>query len=274
MDVFSTEWWTETIQTYLIPGIGALVLIIAAFVIAGWVKRLTFRALQKTNMDLTLTKFFSNFARYLVLIIALVAILGYFGIQTASFAAVLAAGGFAIGMAFQGTLSNFSAGVMLLIFRPFKVGDVISVNDVTGAVDEIELFTTHLNTLDNRRMIVPNSAIFGSTIENVTYHDARRVDVAVGTDYGADLDRTRKVIEAAAATVPGRLQDKGVEAYLVGLGGSSIDWEARVWCSPPDYFAVKDALTRAVKMGLDDAGISIPFPQQDVHIDGSVASSS
>lgn len=274
MDVFSTEWLAGAIQEYLIPGIGALVMLIGAFIVASWVKRVTFNSLSRTKMDVTLTKFFSNFARYIVLIIALVAILGYFGIETASFAAVLAAGGFAIGMAFQGTLSNFSAGVMLLIFRPFKVGDIISVSGITGGVDEIELFTTHLNTPDNRRMIIPNSEIFGSTIENITYHEARRVDVPVGTDYGADLDQTRKVIEAAAATVEGRLADHGVEAYLTGLGGSSVDWEARVWCDPANYFEVRDALTRAVKLGLDDAGISIPFPQQDVHIDGRVLSGS
>ena len=273
-NIFTAEWLSEAIQNYVIPGIGALVMIVAAFILAGWVKRITFKGLQKTNIDATLTKFFSNFMRYLILIVAMVAILGYFGIQTASFAAVLAAGGFAIGMAFQGTLSNFSAGVMLLVFRPFKVGDIISVSGITGAVDEIELFTTHLNTPDNRRMIVPNSEIFGSTIENVSFHGVRRVDVAVGADYGADLDETRSVLEAAAATVQGRVEDRGVEAYLVGLGGSSVDWEARVWCDPDDYFAVKDALTRAVKIGLDNAGISIPFPQQDVHIDGSVLTSS
>ena len=273
MDMFSMEWFTSNVQPFLLPVIGALVLIFAAFFVAGWVKRLTLRGLKKTKLDITLAKFFANFLRYTILIVALVAILGYFGVETASFAALLAAAGFAIGMAFQGTLSNFSAGIMLLVFRPFRVGDVISVAGITGRVDEIELFSTHLNTQDNRRMIVPNGSIFGSIIENVTYHDARRVDVTVGTDYGADLDRTRNVIEEAAASVPGRIEDRGVEAYLVGLGGSSIDWEARVWCDPNDYFTVKDALTRAVKIGLDEAGIGIPFPQRDVHIDGVVITS-
>ena len=263
LENFEVPQW---VMDFVVPGIGAFVMLIAAFVVAGWTKRLTFKALQKANVEITLTKFFANFARYVVLIVAVVAILGYFGIETASFAAVLAAAGFAIGLAFQGTLSNFSAGVMLLVFRPFKVGDVVSVNGVTGAVEEIELFTTQMNTVDNRRLIIPNGSIFGSTIENITFHDKRRVDVSVGTDYGADLKKTRQVIEDAARSVNGKLENEGVEAYLVGLGGSSIDWEARVWCKPEDYFVIKDALTEAVKVKLDEAGIGIPFPQMDVHM--------
>ena len=268
------EWMAGAIQNYVIPGVAALFMIIAAFLVAGWVKRMTLRSLQKTKLDLTLTKFFANFARYIILIIAIVAILGYFGIQTASFAAVLAAGGFAIGLAFQGTLSNFSAGIMLLVFRPFKVGDLVSVSGVTGAVDEIELFTTHLNTPDNRRMIVPNSTIFGSTIENMTYHEKRRVDVSVGTDYGADLNETRRILESIASNVAGRLPDEDVQAYLVGLGDSAIDWQVRVWCNSEDYLGVKDTLTQAVKDGLDAANISIPFPQRDIHVDGSIGAPS
>ncbi len=270
MDFMTPEWMAMAVQNYVVPGVAALVMIIAAFMVAAWVKRMTLRSLKKTKLDLTLTKFFANFARYIILIIAIVAILGYFGIETASFAAVLAAGGFAIGLAFQGTLSNFSAGIMLLVFRPFKVGDVISVGGVAGAVDEIELFSTHLNTPDNRRMIVPNGTIFGDTIENMTYHEKRRVDVNVGTDYGADLNETRRILESAASNVAGRLSEEEVQAYLMGLGDSSIDWQVRVWCNPADYFAVRDSLTQAVKDGLDAANISIPFPQRDIHVDGSI----
>lgn len=256
-------WLTQ----YIIPGVSALVMLIVAFIVAGWVKRITFKALSKANVEMTLTKFFSNFARYVVLIVAVVAILGRFGIETASFAAILAAAGFAIGLAFQGTLSNFSAGVMLLVFRPFKVGDMVQVNGIVGVVEEIELFTTQMNTADNRRMIIPNGTIFGSSIENMTYHEKRRVDVSVGTDYSADLKQTRAVLVSAAESIEGRIKSEPCEAYLVGLGGSSIDWEARLWCSPADYLAIKDQLTEAVKNKLDEAGIGIPFPQMDVHVD-------
>ncbi len=268
MDWLTPENMTLLVQDYLIPIITALLLLIVVFIAAGWAKRIVKRGLERTKVDVTLTKFFSNIARYIVLVVGIIAVLGRVGIETASFAAVLAAAGFAIGMAFQGTLSNFSAGIMLLFFRPFKVGDLVHVGGVTGVVDEIELFTTHLNTPDNRRIILPNGSIFGNTIENMTYHDLRRVDVAVGTDYSADLDKTRQVIEAACATVAGRVESEGVEAYLVSLGDSAIDWEARVWCDSAEYLAIKDDLTKAVKNGLDAAGIGIPFPQRDIHIDG------
>lgn len=267
MDSMNIENLPPWLIEWVVPGIVALGMLIVAFIVAGWVKRLTFKALTKANVEMTLTKFFANFARYVVLIVAVVAILGRFGIETASFAAILAAAGFAIGLAFQGTLSNFSAGVMLLVFRPFKVGDLVQVNGITGVVEEIELFTTQMNTPDNRRMIVPNGTIFGSSIENMTYHAKRRVDVSVGTDYSADLKKTRAVLESAAESVEGRMTSEPVEAYLVGLGGSSIDWEVRLWCASGEYLALKDTLTEAVKNKLDEAGIGIPFPQMDVHMD-------
>ena len=272
MDWLTPENITVLAQEYLIPPVLALILLLLVFIIAGWGKRLVKRALEKTSIDVTLTKFFSNAVRYAILIVGIIAVLGQVGIETASFAAILAAAGFAVGLAFQGTLSNFSAGIMLLVFRPFKVGDLVNVNGTTGVVDEIELFSTHMNTPDNRRIIVPNGAIFGSTIENMTYHELRRVDVSVGTDYSADLDKTRQVIQACCETIEGRITEKGVQVYLASLGDSSIDWSARVWCKSSDYFAVKDQLTLAVKKGLDAAGIGIPFPQRDVHIDGFIGS--
>lgn len=257
---------------YAVQAVGVLVLLVIAWLLAGWARRVTRRGLERGGVDLTLTKFFGNLARYVVLIAAVLAVLPVVGINTSSFAAVLAAAGFAVGLAMQGTLSNFSAGVMLLTFRPFKVGDVVSVGGNTGKVNEIELFTTTLDTPDNRRIIVPNSNVFGSTIENVTFHPIRRVDVAVGTDYGADIAQTRALLEGIARqhhAVEG--QDPAV--VLTELGDSSINWAVRVWCNTGDYWAVKDALTHAVKDGLDGASIGIPFPQRDVHIDGELKSS-
>ena len=258
------------ITTYAVRVGGALLLLLAAWIIAAWLRRTISRNLEKANFDITLTKFFGNAARYLLLIIAVLGCLEIFGVQATSFAAVLAAAGFAVGLAFQNTLSNFSAGIMLLTFRPFKVGDVVNVAGYVGKVDEIELFTTKIDTFDNRRIIVPNSAVFGSTIENITFHDTRPVDVFVGTDYPANLDETRKVLETAAENVEGRLPDQEVQVVLDSLGDSSINWEVRVWSKTSDFLAVKQALTRAVKIALDDAGKGIPFPQMDVHLDGAL----
>lgn len=267
MDAYLNETTIALLTTYAIRLAGVLVLLFVAWLVAGWVRRMTRRALERAQFDSTLTRFFANLARYVILIIAVLACLGIFGVETTSFAALLAAGGLAVGLAFQGTLSNFAAGVMLLTFRPFKVGDYVSVAGQAGSVQEIELFTTILDTPDNRRIIVPNSAIFGSTIENFTFHDVRRVDVSVGTDYGADLDHVREVLEKVVADEPARLQDRASQVFLAELGGSSINWTLRVWCRREDYWDAFQRLTHDVKQALDQAGIGIPFPQMDIHFD-------
>ena len=250
---------------------GALLFLIVAWIVAGWARRVAWRMLvDATDIDDTLGIFVSNAVRWAILTMALLAALGMFGIQTTSFAAVIGAAGLAIGLAFQGTLSNIASGVMLLIFRPFGVNDVINAAGITGKVQEIGLFTTTFDTPDNRRIFEPNSLIFGGSIENVAHHPTRRVDVAVGTDYSADLDATRAVLEGAIATVDGVLQDPEWQVYLAELGASSIDWKVRVWAETDDYWAVREALTRAVKVELDKAGIGIPFPQMDVHLDGAI----
>ncbi|MEQ8278306.1 MAG: mechanosensitive ion channel [Deltaproteobacteria bacterium] len=257
------------ITTYAVRIVGVVVLLFVAWLVAGWVKRLVLRSTERANIDATLGKFGGNMARYLVLVGAVLACLGAFGVETTSFAAVLGAAGLAVGLALQGSLANFAAGAMLLIFRPFKVGDVVSVAGQTGKVDEIEIFVTKMITPDNRLIVVPNGAIFGSTIENVTHFSTRRVDVSVGVDYSAEIDVTREVLTAAASI----FQDANLpesQVVLASLGASSVDWVVRVWCPTPDYFAIKEKLTREIKMRLDQANIGIPFPQLDVHFDAPV----
>jgi len=266
----SGDTWILAWETIGQPVALAIVLIIAVIFTAGWIKRLTLKACRKADVEETLARFLSNMVRYLVLFAGGIAILGTLGIETTSFAAVLAAAGFAIGMALSGMLGNVAAGVMLLFFRPFKVGDVVSAGGVTGKVTEIGLFTTAFDTPDNRRIIVPNGSVFGGTIENVSFHDTRRVAISVGTDYGADIDKTREILLAAAKATPDILQDPEPAIVLTGLGGSSIDWSVRVWVNAGDFWPVTDQLTRDVKVALDNAGIGIPFPQMDVHLDGSI----
>ncbi len=253
------------------PVTKAIILIIIVLIIAGWARKITAKAVRKAEVEETLARFLSNLARYAVLIAGGVAILGTIGVETASFAALIAAVGFAIGMAMSGMLGNVAAGVMLLFFRPFKVGDVVNAGGTTGKIFEIGLFTTTFDTPDNRRIIVPNGSVFGGTIENISHHDTRRVAVAVGTDYGADIDKAREVMLAAAKACTGVLPDPDAAVVLTGLGGSSIDWSVRVWCNSADFWAVSDQLTRDVKYALDNAGIGIPFPQMDIHIDGAVS---
>ncbi len=156
---------------------------------------------------------------------------------------------------------------MLLVFRPFKVGDVVTVAGQTGKVDEIELFTTTMDTPDNRRLILPNGSVFGAAIENITHHPIRRVDVTVGTDYSADLDQTRDILMKAAVAIPNQVPDKEPAVVLGELGASSVDWSVRIWVETSNYWPTKDALTRSVKNALDEASIGIPFPQMDIHVE-------
>lgn len=252
------------------PIVVAIVLIVVVMLIAGWAKRLTVKATTKARVEATLAKFFGNLVKWAIMVIGAVTVLQTLGVEATSFAAVLAALGFAIGLALSGTLGNVAAGVMLLVFRPYRVGDVISVNGITAKVDEIELFTTTFDTPDNRRIIMPNGSIFGSTIENVTHHKSRRVDIAVGTAYNADIDAARAALLAAATAVKGRDETKDPVIYLNELGDSSINWAVRVWAPTADYWAVKEQLTRDVKYALDNAGIGIPFPQRDIHVPGPI----
>lgn len=266
------KYWPMIID-YGLKVIGVIVLFIVAWILSKWISNLMTTRLEKRKFDKTLSRFLGKMVRWSILAVAVVACLGIFGVQTTSFAAVFGGASLAVGLAFQGSLSNFASGVMIIVFRPFSVDDVITVSGITGKVIEIGLFTCKLDTPDNRRMILPNKAVFASNIENVTFHQTRRVDVKVGTDYGARLDETRAVLEKAAAGVPGRLDDPAPQIVLSELGGSSVDWVVRVWCKTEDYWGIKEAVTNAVKLALDEAGIGIPFPQMDVHLDGAVAKS-
>jgi small conductance mechanosensitive channel len=225
------------------------------------------RTLERVKFDETLTFFLAKLVRWGILTLVAVMCLSKFGVETASLAAVIGATGLAVGLAFQGTLSNFAAGAMLLIFRPYKVGDTVVVAGHTGTVDEIELFTTTLDTPDKRRVIIPNSSIFGAVIENHTYHAMRRFETAVGTAYGADIDQTRTALERAVRTVPIVLPEPVAEVLLTALGASSVDWTIRGWARRDSLGQARQAVIRAVKMELDRAGVGIPFPQMELHFD-------
>ncbi|MEM1211214.1 MAG: mechanosensitive ion channel domain-containing protein [Planctomycetota bacterium] len=263
--------FVEFLNTYgvpfLIQAVVAIVILIAAYFVGKFLGRVVSAPVIK-RVDETLGKFIAKLVFYLIMIVAVIAVLGRFGIEVTAFAAVLAAAGFAVGLAFQGTLSSFAAGVMLLVFRPFKVGDVCVLAGETVKIEAIDLFTTLANTLDNRRIIFPNADVFGSQIEVITFHPQRRVSVDVGAAYDADINATRAALEEAIAATEGVLEDPESKVVLQGLGGSSVDWTCMAWANSADFLAVKQALTQNIKEKLDAAGIGIPFPQMDVHLDG------
>ncbi len=250
-----------------LPAVKAIVLIVILMLAASWVRRIVIRTAENARVETTLARFFGAMARWTVLVIGAITVMQTFGIEATSFAAVLAAVGFAIGMSLSGTLGNVAAGLMLLMFRPYKVGDTVSCGGTKGKVFEIGLFTTIFDTHDNRRITVPNGSIFGSTIENWTFHDTRKVEVLVGIEYSADLNKSREVLLAAVDSIEGGLKDPEPVVYLKELGGSSIDWSIRVWSKTEDFWAVRERMTQAIKEHLDAADIGIPFPQMDVHLD-------
>lgn len=258
----------EVVVAYLVPATVALLAVFVGYLIAKYTSR-TISGPICNRVDETLGKFIGRIVFYGVLLAVMGGVLTQVGIKMTGLATILAAAGFAIGLAFQGTLSNFAAGVLLLVFRPFKVGDMVNAAGVMGRVNEIDLFTTTLDTPDNRRIIVPNSSISGGTIENVSYHKHRRVEVVVGVAYSSSIDATRQALTAAAESIHSQIvhgEGRGYTVQLAGLADSSVQWRVRAWAATPEFFAVTEALTQAVKQQLDAANISIPFPQMDVHL--------
>lgn len=263
-----TDASTSLLVKVILPAATALVIFVVAYFAASLISRWTAGFICR-KVDKTLGKFAGKLAFYGIIVVTAVTVLPFIGVEVAGFAAILAAAGFAIGLAFQGTLSNFASGVLLLVFRPFKVGDVINAAGVLGKVNEIDLFTTTLDTPDNRRLIVPNSSIAGATIENVSFHAHRRVEVLIGVEYSADLDATREVLIRCAETLSDRMvtgEGRGYQVLLAALNSSSVDWKVRFWTASKDFFSIQEALTTLIKRELDIAGIGIPFPQMQLHL--------
>ncbi len=266
--------WREAFVTlgplvteYSVSVLGVVALLVAGWMIGNWIRRMLRKGLDRAHFDPTLSRFFTNAVRWLILVLAIMACLSVFNVQLTMFAAILGAAGLAVGLALQGSLANIAAGIMLLVFRPFKVGDAVTAAGQGGIVNELDLFTTSIDTPDGRRVILPNGQIFGNTIENISHHAHRRVDVNVGVAYDADLDRTRDVLLRAAGAVSGGLSSPAPDAVLMGLGDYAVGWQVQVWAKRDQYLAVRQAAIRGVKKALDDAGIAIPFPRYDVHVD-------
>lgn len=267
MDSTSGEQIIALIAAYGLSVIGGFFLLIVGWMIANWVGRTVRRQLEKSGkVDATLTGFFANLARYVVLGLVGIAVLNQFGVQTTSLIAVFGAAGLAIGLALQGTLSDVAAGVMLLIFRPFKIGQYIEAGGQSGTVKKLSLFTTELATPDNLQIILPNSSVWGSAVINYSHHATRRVDWTIGISYDDDIG---KAFEAAHRVISGEtriLTDPEPMAVVSELADSSVNITIRVWVNADDYWGVKFDLSRAFKEEFDSSGLSIPFPQQDVHL--------
>ena len=260
-DLLTLEFLASTVGSV----VSALIIIFVGFVIGGWVrKRLINLGQAYSHLDITLFNFLGNTARYVVIAFAFLFVLNTFGIQTTSFVAVIGAAGLAIGLALQGTLSNVAAGVMIVFFRPIKLGDFVEVNDQMGTVKDITLNFIELASVSNVQIIIPNAQVWGNTIVNYSSYDTRRAEWTFGVGYGANLKVAEDTIRQTIVADPRSKEDPAPFIQVNNLGDSSVDFLVRFWCNSDDYFQYQADMKRQVKEALDQAGVPIPFPTRTI----------
>ncbi len=246
--------------------LGAILIFIVGRWVAALARKVIERMMTKSEVDTTLVKFTGNLTYGLLMVVVVLAALNQIGVQTTSFIAIIGAAGLAIGFALQGSLSNFAAGIMLIVFRPFKVGDFIMAGGEAGIVEEIALFTTQMRSPDNKTIIVPNSGITGGNITNFSTKDTRRIDLVIGVSYQDDLKKVKAVLSDILTNDERVLKDPAPTIGVVELADSSIDFAVRPWVKASDYWAVYFDTLQTIKERFDAEDISIPFPQRDIHV--------
>ncbi|MGF1611059.1 MAG: mechanosensitive ion channel family protein [Kiloniellales bacterium] len=263
------EQYGQLVVTYGLDLVGAILLLIGGWIVAAWAQRMTRRGLGKIRgFDVTVSAFLSNIARYLVLILVLIAVLAQFGVQTASILAVLGTAGLAVGLALQGTLSNIAAGLMLLVLRPFRSGDYIDAEGTAGTVQEIGLFNTELTTFDGVYLSVPNSQIWNRSILNYSRLPTRRLDVPVGISYGDDIDKAMAALMELMKGDDRVLGEPPPQVMVTKLADSSVNLNLRCWTQASNYWALLFDLNKRAKETVEAAGCTIPFPQREMRIVG------
>jgi len=256
----------ELLMSWGVKLVAALLILIIGKWLAKRVAAVFVALMNRNEIDVTLTKFLKNIIYYALLTAVIIAAAGQLGINTTSFLTVVGAAGLAIGLALKDSLANFSSGVMLILFRPFKVGDAVTVAGETGAVEEITIFNTVINTPDNQRKIIPNGLITSGTITNITANDTRRIDMIFGIGYDDDIKAAEKILTDKVTAESRVLDDPAPTVAVAELADSSVNFVVRPWVKTGDYWDVKFKLIEEIKLAFDEAGISIPYPQQDVHM--------
>lgn len=270
---------TSTISSYIPENIVeilggyafSLIMALVIFLVGKWLARkitnLLVAVLRKVKgMDETLIKFLENIVYYILMIVVILTALSELGVETTSFLAILGAAGLAIGLALKDSLGNFASGVMIILFKPFKVGDVVNAAGVTGSVSEVGIFNSVFITPDNQKIIIPNGAITSGSIININAHTTRRVDLVVGIGYDDDIKKAKEVLNDIVSSNEKVLVDRGITVAVSELADSSVNFVVRAWVNTPDYWDVKFGLTESVKLRFDEENISIPYPQQDLHL--------
>ncbi len=267
---FTAEDASKYLDTYIIPFAINLALAIVIYVVGKFVVKIIVnivgKLLKKAKYDDMLVDFLKAIANAVLMLFVIIAALNELGIDTSSLVAILAAAGLAIGLSLQGSLSNFAAGVMLLVFRPFKAGDFVDAGGATGVVKNISIFTTTMNSVDNKLIIVPNGSIYSGNITNFSAMDTRRVDMVFGIGYDDDLKKAKEILTEMINADERVLKDPAPQVALSELGDSSVNFVVRPWVNSADFWGLKFDFTEAVKLRFDAEGISIPYPQMDVHV--------
>ncbi|MFV0437350.1 MAG: mechanosensitive ion channel family protein [Desulfopila sp.] len=244
----------------------ALIILIVGRWLAMWFSGMSERAMGKSRIDVTLARFLSKLLYYALMAAVVIAAAGQMGIETTSFVAIFGAAGLAVGLALKDSLANFASGVMLILFRPFKVGDVVTAGGVTGRIQQIDIFSTLIYTPDNQKIIVPNSKITSDVITNINAEPTRRIDLVIGIGYEDDIRKAKSVLEGLVSADARILPDPAPMIAVGELADSSVNLVVRPWVKTGDYWDVRLDLLEKIKLAFDDEGISIPYPQQDVHM--------
>ena len=262
--------WIEQLEAvalaYGLDVVAAVVTLALGYLAARGLRSLARRLLERAGVETTLVSFAVNLTFMALMAFVVIAALNRLGVNTTSFAAVVAAAGLAIGLALQGSLANFASGFLIILLRPFKVGDYVEAAGIAGTVEAIKVFATELRTPDNKAIIVPNSSITSDNIINYSARERRRIDLVFGVGYGDDLKRAKDLLAEIVAADPRILEDPAPVVAVSELGASSVDFVVRPWVATADYWQVRWDLTEKIKLELDAHGISIPFPQRDVHL--------
>ncbi len=256
----------EVLALYGMKVVAAIAVLIIGRLVAKLVQKIIEKMMERAKQEQTLISFVSNLVYAALMAFVIIAALGKLGIQTASFVAIVGAAGLAIGLALQGALANFAAGVLMIIFKPFKVGDFIEGGGVAGVVEVIEIFTTQLTSPDNKQIIVPNAQMTGGNIVNYSSKGTRRVDLTAGIGYSDDIDKARGILQGIVDADVRILKDPASTIAVSELGDSSVNFVVRPWVNTADYWDVYFSMTEAIKKQFDEHGVSIPFPQRDVHL--------
>ena len=260
------DYLIQLATTWGIRLLAAIVVLVIALKLIGWIKKFIRKSPKLDKLDPSLRSFMSSFASIMLYVLLVIVIAGMIGIPATSFITILASCGVAVGLALQGSLSNFAGGLMILLFKPFEVGDYIEACGESGVVKEITVVYTVLLTTDNKRITLPNGTITNSVIENYSAEDLRRVDLTVNTAYSCDIEKVKAIVTTLAEQHPLALAEPAPQVRLSAHGDSSLTYVVRVWCKNADYWDVYFDLTESIKKAFDENGVEIPFPQMDVHV--------